>query len=145
MRNFLYQMQNAILRFMYGRNGSDQLNTALLILYLALWLIGNLLVILTKSSLLASIVNVLMTVLAVTIFFRMLSKNLVKRRAENQKFLAWWSPMKNRLKGMKQRSADKDHKYFTCKSCKTICRVPVGKGKIVITCPKCGAKINAKS
>lgn len=145
MRNFLYRMQNAILRFMYGRNGSDQLNTALLILYLALWLIGNLLVVLTKSSLLASIVNVLMTVLAVTIFFRMLSKNLVKRRAENQKFLAWWSPMKNRLKGMKQRSADKDHKYFTCKSCKTICRVPVGKGKIIITCPKCGAKINAKS
>lgn len=145
MRNFLYRMQNAILRFMYGRNGSDQLNTALLILYLALWLIGNLLVVLTKSSLLASIVNVLMTVLAVTIFFRMLSKNLVKRRTENQKFLAWWSPMKNRLKGMKQRSADKDHKYFTCKSCKTICRVPVGKGKIIITCPKCGAKINAKS
>ena len=145
MRNFLYRMQNAILRFMYGRNGSDQLNTALLILYLALWLIGNLLVVLTKSSLLASIVNVLMTVLAVTIFFRMLSKNLVKRRAENQKFLAWWSPMKNRLKGMKQRSADKDHKYFTCKSCKTICRVPVGKGKIVITCPKCGAKISGKS
>lgn len=145
MRNFLYRMQNAILRFMYGRNGSDQLNTALLILYLALWIMGNLLVVLTKSSLLASIVNVLMTVLAVTIFFRMLSKNLVKRRAENQKFLAWWSPMKNRLKGMKQRSADKDHKYFTCKSCKTICRVPVGKGKIVITCPKCGNKISAKS
>ena len=145
MRNFLYKMQNAILRFMYGRNGSDQLNTALLICYLALWLLGNLLVVITKSSLLASIVNVLMTALALTIFFRMFSKNLVKRRAENAKFLAWWYPTKNRLVGMKQRHADKDHKYFTCKSCKTICRVPVGKGKIIITCPKCGAKINAKS
>jgi len=145
MRNFLYKMQNAILRFMYGRNGSDQLNTALLILYLAIWLLGNLLVVLTRSSLLASVVNALMTILAVVIFFRMLSKNLVKRRAENVKFLAWWYPTKNRLNGMKQRHADKDHKYFTCKSCKTICRVPVGKGKIVITCPKCGAKISAKS
>ena len=145
MRNFLYKMQNTILRFMYGRNGSDQLNTALLILYLAIWLLGNLLVVLIRSSLLASLVNALMTILAVVIFFRMLSKNLVKRRAENAKFLAWWYPTKNRLKGMKQRHADKDHKYFTCKSCKTICRVPVGKGKIVITCPKCGAKISGKS
>ena len=145
MRNFLYKMQNAILRFMYGRNGADQLNTALLICYLAVWLFGNILVALTHSSALASVVNGVMTVLAVVIFFRMLSKNLVKRRAENAKFLAWWYPTKNRLTGMKQRLADKDHKYFTCKSCKTICRVPTGKGKIVITCPKCGAKISGKS
>ena len=45
----------------------------------------------------------------------------------------------------KARHADKEHKYFTCKSCKTICRVPAGKGKIVITCPKCGAEIKAKT
>ena len=43
------------------------------------------------------------------------------------------------------RHADKAHKYFTCKNCKTICRVPVGKGKIVITCPKCGAQIHART
>lgn len=145
MRNFLYKAQNAIMRFMYGRNGSDQLNTALLICYLAIWILGNILTVITKSSVLATVVNAVMTVLAVVIFWRMFSKNLAKRRAENAKFLAWWYPTKNRLAGMKQRHADKDHKYFTCKSCKTICRVPVGKGKIVITCPKCGAKISAKS
>ena len=43
------------------------------------------------------------------------------------------------------RHADKEHKYFTCKNCKAICRVPVGKGNIVITCPKCGAQIRAKT
>ena len=138
-------MQNAFLRFMYGRNGSDQLNNALLVVYLAVWLLGNLLTGITKSGVIATIVNILMTVLAVVIFWRLFSKNLARRRSENQKFLAWWYPTKNRLAGMKQRYADKDHKYFTCKSCKTICRVPVGKGKIVITCPKCGTKINAKS
>ena len=130
---------------MYGRNGSDQLNVALLVIYLALWLVGGLIASILNSGVLAAIVNALMSVLAVIIFFRMLSKNLVKRRAENAKFLAWWYPMKNRLAGMKARRADKAHKYFTCRSCKTICRVPVGKGKIVITCPKCGAKINARS
>ena len=145
MRNFFYKLQNALYRFMYGRNGSDQLNIALLVVYLALWLVGGLIASIFKSSVLAAIVNTLMTVLAVIIFFRMLSKNLAKRRAENAKFLAWWYPVKNRLAGMKARRADKAHKYFTCRSCKTICRVPVGKGKIVITCPKCGAQINARS
>ena len=130
---------------MYGRNGSDQLNVALLVIYLALWLVGSLIAMIFSSGILHILVNTLMTVLAVIIFARMLSKNLVKRRAENAKFLAWWYPMKNRLAGMKARRADKAHKYFTCRSCKTICRVPVGKGKIVITCPKCGAKINARS
>ena len=145
MRNFFTKLQNALYRFMYGRNGSDQLNIALLVVYLALWLIGGLVASVLNSGVLAAIVNALMTVLAVIIFVRMLSKNLVKRRAENAKFLAWWYPVKNRLAGMKARRADKAHKYFTCRACKTVCRVPVGKGKIVITCPKCGAKINAKS
>jgi predicted RNA-binding Zn-ribbon protein involved in translation (DUF1610 family) len=145
VRNFFYKLQNALYRFMYGRNGSDQLNMALLVIYLALWLLGGLLASALNNSILYSVVNAAMTVLAVVIFWRMLSKNLAKRRAENAKFLAWWNPVKSRLAGMKARRADKAHKYFTCRSCKTICRVPVGKGKIVITCPKCGAKINARS
>ena len=145
MRNFLGKLQNALYRFMYGRNGSDQFNVALLVLYLALWLVGSLIAAVLNSGAVHLVVNFLMTVLAVIIFARMLSKNLTKRRAENAKFLAWWYPVKNRFSGMKARRADKDHKYFTCRACKTICRVPVGKGKIVITCPKCGAQINAKS
>ena len=77
--------------------------------------------------------------------YRMFSRNLPKRQAENQRFLNWWRPIGNRLSGVKQRRLDKDHKYFTCKNCKTICRVPAGKGKIEITCPKCGQKIMGKS
>lgn len=145
MRNFFHKLQNALYRFMYGRNGSDQLNIALLVVYLVLWLAGSLAATALDSGVLYTVVNVLMSVLAVIIFWRMLSKNLAKRRAENAKFLAWWYPVKNRFAGAKARHADKEHKYFTCRSCKTICRVPVGKGKIVITCPKCGAQINARS
>ena len=145
MRNFFYKLQNALYRFMYGRNGSDQPNIALLVVYLALWPIGSLIASIMNNSVLYSVVNFLMTALAVIIFWRMLSKNLAKRRAENAKFLAWWYPVKNKFAGAKARHADKDHKYFTCRSCKTVCRVPVGKGKIVITCPKCGAQINARS
>ncbi len=145
MRNFFYKLQNALMRFMYGRNGTDQLNRALLFVYLAVWLLGNILASLTKSSAVYGILNILMTALAAVLLWRIFSKNLARRRAENAKFLAWWYPVKNRLSGAKQRRADKDHKYFTCRHCKTICRVPVGKGRIVITCPKCGAQISARS
>ena len=145
MRDFFYKAQCALARFMYGRNGTDQLNRALLAVYLLLWLVGTLLAALLDSRMLQQVTSLLMTVLMVAIFYRTFSKNLDKRQAENQKFLAWWYPTKNRITGAKARREDKDHKYFTCKSCKTICRVPAGKGKIVITCPKCGAKIEGKS
>ena len=78
-------------------------------------------------------------------FFRIFSRNLARRRAENQRFVNWWWRMKSSRQGARERHADKDHKYFTCKNCRTICRVPVGKGNIVITCPKCGAQIRART
>ena len=59
--------------------------------------------------------------------------------------MSWIWRMKSSQQGARARHADKAHKYFTCKNCKTICRVPVGKGKIIITCPKCGAQIHAKT
>ncbi len=145
MRNFFYKLQNALARFMYGRNGSDQLNMAILALYLVLWLVGALAASLLRIQLLYSVVNLLMFLLAVVLVWRTFSKNLAKRRAENAKFLNWWYPVKNRLAGAKQRRLDKEHKYFTCKNCKTVCRVPAGKGKIEITCPKCGEKIIGRS
>lgn len=145
MRNFFYKLQNALARFMYGRNGSDQLNMAILVVYLVLWLVGSLAASLLRIQLLYSVVNLLMFLLAVVLVWRTFSKNLTKRRAENAKFLNWWYPVKNRFAGAKERRQDKEHKYFTCKNCKTLCRVPAGKGKIEITCPKCGEKIIGRS
>lgn len=145
MRNFFYRIQNALARFMYGRNGTDQLNIALLVFYLILWLVGGIVIALANVGFLYTLQSLLMTVLAVLILWRTFSRNLSKRRAENQRFLSWWLPLKSRAAGAKARRADKEHRYFTCKNCKTICRVPVGKGKIIITCPKCGAQIHAKT
>ena len=142
---FFHNIRNALIRFMYGRNGMDHLNQALLRLYLLLWLLSGLLLPLLKLEKLAGVLSVLMYVLMIYIFFRMLSKNLYKRREENQRWISWWWGVKNRASAAKTRHADKDHKYFTCKNCQAICRVPAGKGKIVITCPKCGAQIRAKT
>ena len=142
---FFQRIGNALARFMYGRNGMDQLNRALFWAYLILWLVGGIVSGILRSDLLSTVFNALTWILMVLIFFRMFSKNLYKRRAENQKWVNWWWGFKSRSAGAKARHSDKEHKYFTCKNCKTICRVPVGKGKIIITCPKCGAQIEART
>ena len=142
MKNFLYRISSAMARFMYGRNGNDQLNLALLAAYAAVLLVQALL---GRIQAARAVLEAVSLVLAVVIVFRTFSRNLAKRRAENAKFLNWWYPVKNQISGARQRSQDKEHKYFTCKNCKAICRVPAGKGKIEITCPKCGGKIIGKS
>ena len=138
-----YKFRCAVARFMYGRNGMDQMNQLLLRGYIGL-LVAELVFNLLRLRAPLVICEVLLWVLMVYILFRMFSKNLPKRREENQKFLNWFWKVKSNAAGSKARRADKDHKYFTCK-CGAVCRVPVGKGKIVITCPKCGQKINAKT
>ena len=142
MRNFLYKISSALARCMYGRNGSDALNAALLVLYLAMYLLS---VVFSGSAAAERALWTLSLLLAAALLFRLLSRNLARRRAENAWFLSWWLPVKNRVSGAWRRLRDRDHRYFTCKRCKAVCRVPAGKGKIEITCPKCGEKIIGKS
>lgn len=141
--NVFRKIGNAIARFMYGRNGMDQLNLVLMWVVLILDVVTMLV---QRNHAAVSMVLYWLSMAGwVYVLFRMFSKNLSKRRGENQKFVNWVWRMKSSRAGAKERHADKDHKYFTCKNCKTICRVPVGKGKIIITCPKCGGSIHGKS
>lgn len=139
------RMRDGMIRFMYGRNGVDQLNRALFVAYLILWLAELVTGATLKNRFLTGIFEVILPVLMICILFRMFSRNLYRRREENQKWVNFVWRMKSGQKNAAARRADRDHRYFTCKSCKTICRVPVGKGKIVITCPKCGRQIQAKT
>ena len=141
----MYKIRNALARLMYGRNGVDQLNIALLWGYLLLWVLQMILAMTVRSVLLDLLLDLVRLAAVAVMFFRIFSRNLARRRGENQKFVNWWWRMKSSRQGARERHADKDHKYFTCKSCGTICRVPAGKGKIIITCPKCGAQIQGRS
>ncbi|MBR4308237.1 MAG: hypothetical protein IKT58_01445 [Oscillospiraceae bacterium] len=121
-------------RFFRGRYGSDPLNIALIILVMALSLVNNLLYIFIGSPILYRLFGLVYTAGLVLIFFRMFSKNIYRRQAENQKFLSLW----NRLK-------DRNHRYFRCPHCKQCVRVPRHKGKINIRCPRCGEKFIRKT
>lgn len=144
--SFFRKLGDALIRFMYGRNGMDQLNTVLLWGSVGLIVVSNLIAGISDT---AAVVGAVIYYLAMAVWiislFRTFSRNLEKRRSENAEWLRLWWKIKNGVSGAKKRHADKDHKYFTCKNCKAVCRVPVGKGKVVITCPRCGGKIEGKT
>ena len=136
--NFFQKIGNSLARFMYGRNGVDQLG--LVTLWAAIILdVVNLFV---RNRVAYSILSAVAMVLTIWMVFRMFSKNLPKCRAENAVYM---NKVVYPLRRALSRSRDKEHKYFTCPSCRTVCRVPRGKGRIVITCPKCRTEIHGTS
>lgn len=120
---------------MYGRNGVDALSWALVVLEVVLSLLSSFIHVRGVSQVLYFVSTALMFVVLLRIF----SRNLARRQAENAKFLTWWTPKANAIRGARARRADKAHKYVRC-SCGAYCRVPRGVGKIELTCPKCGKK-----
>lgn len=129
------KFRNALYRFMYGRNGVDALSWALVVLEVVLSLLSSFIHVRGVSQALYFVSTALMFVVLLRIF----SRNLARRQAENAKFLTWWTPKANAIRGARARRADKAHKYVRC-SCGAYCRVPRGMGKIELTCPKCGRK-----
>ena len=130
-------IRNALQRFMYGRYGNDQLNTFLLVSYLALYLLFSL----TGFNLLYWVATAAM----VFCLFRMLSRNYSRRREENAKFMKVADPVIRWYRLRRTIRKDKDHTYFKCPNCSQHLRVPKGKGKITVTCRNCGAVFQEKS
>lgn len=141
--NFFQRIGNALSRFMYGRNGVDRLGLTMIWAALLLDIINMLL---REKPVVSGITGLVSGVILFTALFRMFSRNLEKRRAENTRFMekVWW-PVSRRMAGARQQRMDKEHRYFTCHRCGAVCRVPRGKGRIVITCPRCGGEIHGKS
>lgn len=132
------KIQNALYRFMSGRYGSDQFNTFLLILALILMILNLFFI---RNTFISTFVWLL---LGYNIF-RTYSKNIYKRKAENDKYLSLLKPFQKKTNLIKKNRDDHDHKYFLCPNCKQTVRVPRGRGKITITCPKCQNKFDKKS
>lgn len=130
-------IRNALARFMYGRNGTDQLGLFTLVLYLIVWIIWTI----TQWT----VLSILETVLLFITLYRMLSRNLARRRAENTKFLQKIRPIKNRFMSHRARMKDREHRYFKCPNCGQQMRVPRGKGRITVHCRTCGATFEEKS
>ena len=121
---------------MYGRNGLDQLGWAIFAAELALSVLAATF---ARVQVMWMLLRLLAMALTIVLFYRMLSKNLQRRRAENAWFLRWWTPLRTGFRDARYRRADKAHKYVKC-SCGAWCRVPRNVGKVELMCPKCGEK-----
>ena len=117
-------------RFMQGRYGSDKLNTTILII----GLVVSLLQLFVSAAGLKWAFMMISYVFLGWAIFRMLSRNVYKRYEENRKYLRFLDRLK-----------DQEHRYYECPRCRQTVRVPKGKGKISITCPKCKEKFIKKT
>ena len=135
-------MRERIARMMIGRNGNDQLNRFLLLADLILLLLAGLLGRRGVGSLLYTLVLVL---LGLT-YFRMFSRDLYRRRSENERYLREKEKLMAKGRVLRERwKQRKDYKFFSCPSCRAVMRVPRGRGKIRIVCHKCGSTFMGKS
>ena len=129
-QNFLSRIVLSIRRFMAGRYGTDPLNMAILMAGVVVSVIG--------AFFRMPLVNLLLTAVAyglmIWAIMRMLSRDTYKRYQENRKFLQFFDRLK-----------DKEHRHFECPKCRQMVRVPRGKGKIAITCPRCREKFIRKT
>ena len=79
-------------------------------------------------------------------YYRIFSRNIPRRAAENRWFLAQRYAVQQRFAGARTRFAQrKVYRYFRCPRCRQQLRVPRGRGRISITCPKCGTSFIKKS
>lgn len=135
---FFDKIRSAFASFMAGRYGADQLGMTMLWTALILSIVGSF----SRVGLLTLMADALLLLM----FWRMLSKDRLKRQHENQTYLQktygarravteWINRVKN----------GKKYRYFTCPQCKKRLRVPRGVGNITITCKGCGNKFDKKA
>lgn len=131
-------MRERFYRFMQGRYGQDQF--AKFLLYAALACI------IVNLFLRNRILNILALLLLIYFYFRMFSKNYNARYAENQRYLTATAKVRYWFGQQKKLAEErKYHHIYVCPKCKQKIRIPKGKGKIMVRCPKCGNEFVRRS
>ena len=128
-------------QFMYGRRGMDEFSRFLLITVIVLIVLSWF-----TTGILRSVISVLEIAGLVYCYIRILSRDIYKRQKENAWYLQikaaarrWFASLKDRWQ---QR---KEYRFFRCPSCHALLRVPKNKGRLVLTCRKCGNRFERKT
>jgi predicted membrane protein len=131
-------MREKLQRFMSGRNGTDDLSKCCLVVAMAALIISMF----SRWTLF----YILGLVLLIYAYWRTFSKNVPKRYEENQKYLNFrYQTVVKKEQWKKRFAGRKIYRYFKCPQCRQRVRVPKGKGKICITCPKCRTEFVKRS
>ena len=136
------KFRNWLVRVMAGRNGADNLSRFLSVFTVVLLLLS----LLTSGTGAGGVFWALGLCCLVWGFFRVFSRNLTRRRAENEKYLRLTAKLRGRVQGALSRFRQrKDYRFFRCPSCRNWLRVPRNKGRIQITCRQCGERFTRKT
>lgn len=130
-------MQEKIQRFFYGRYGLDRLNQFILVLALIIEVIN----LFFRSF----VLNGIFYVLILIYMFRILSKNIVARSIENDKYLRYKKFVIRRGKTFQSNIKDREHKVVLCPKCAQMVRLPRKRGKLEVTCPNCHVKFEKRT
>lgn len=123
-------LKNKLKQFMYGRYGTDQLYIALIGAYFVL--------IVANTFIGSTVISIFMSAVLVYTIFRTLSRNVYKRRMENEKFMKIWKPARAKGSLMIRRVKEiKTHRFRKCPHCKKVLRLPRMRGKHTVKCPCC--------
>ena len=137
-RKGLDRMREKFRQFMVGRYGTDGLNQALSIASIVMLLIS----LLTRISLFTW----LGLVLLILCYYRSLSRNISKRTEENYRYYTLKDRVDGKFRGLKDQWANRKlYHYYRCPKCRQKLRVPRGRGRIQISCPRCGTQFIKKS
>ena len=131
-------LREKMIRFMQGRYGADAFSKFL----------SFLAVILMALPLFIPRFPFYILGIAVIIYgyFRMFSKNISKRYQENLLYMKYKNQMTKSLRKKKLELAQrKTHHIYRCPQCRQKIRVPRGRGRIAIRCPKCNVEFIKKS
>ena len=131
-------------RWFQGRYGVDQLSRALIIASLIVsvisWFFGR-----APAGVYYALRGITLALIAFALF-RMLSRNFYARQQELARYMNmersvrnWWQTLRIRRQNfVNVQKEKKKYKYLTCPQCMQKLRVPKGKGRIRVTCSKCG-------
>jgi len=136
-------MKDKLIKFMSGRYGMDQLYRFLLLCIVLCMFVS---ILLADFPFFSSFFNAAAYLLIAWTIFRVFSRNIEKRYLENLHYLEWMGSVRQHFRMSKEKFQQrKEYKFFVCPTCKTNLRVPKGKGKINITCSKCGNRFQGKT
>lgn len=133
-------MKEKFRRFMTGRYGVDQLSRVYLAAALVLMIAASF----ARGAM--PILDLFALFLLGYTYYRMFSRDISKMYAQNQKYLNFRYKQTVKWNNAKKRFAQrKEYRFFRCPQCRQRVRVPRGRGKICITCPKCKAEFIKRS
>ncbi len=139
------RLAQAFARFYRGRYGVDPFSRFLCVACLALLLLALLIRGVDRGSV-SVLLCILVFLLLLWVNFRTLSRNYTARQRENWRYMktrtAFLDYFRGRWERFRQR---KDYAFFRCPGCRQVVRVPRGKGKLRITCRRCGYTFDKKT